>query len=84
MADTKGTGAAPAKKRDRSGETREHFDGLVIKNTPSKTKDPAKAKIQLVNGTDVDTLVEFIKKSLAQARGQDDTIKYVKGTLTLS
>lgn len=82
--DKKPAGGEQKKKRDRSGEKRERFDGLVIKNTPSKTKDPAKAKIQLVNGTDVDTLVEFVKKSLTQARAQDDSIKYVKGTLTLS
>lgn len=82
--DNKGGAAGTATKRDRSGEKRERFKGLVLKNTPSRTKDPAKAKIQIVNGTDVDTLVDFVKKSLTQARGQDDSIKYVKGTLTLS
>lgn len=82
MAEKKDGATGATKKRDRSNEKR--FDGLVIKNTPTKTKDPAKAKIQIVNGTDVDTVVEFVKKSLTQARGADDSIKYIKGTLTLS
>lgn len=84
MADQKGGATGAASKRDRSGEKRERFNGLVIKNTPSKSKTPPKAKISIVNGTDVDTVVDFIRKSLSTAKGQDDSIRFVKGTLTLS
>ena len=76
----KSTGAAGT----AATKERKRFDGLVLKSTPSDEAEVALAKISIVGGTDVDEVVEFIKKSLAEARKQQTDIRFVKGTLTLS
>ncbi len=73
------TGAATAEKKPR-----ERFKGLVVKNTPTKTDADAKAKIIVVNGTDVDRVVDDIRKGIAQATKDKPDIKFAKGTITLS
>lgn len=78
MAD-KDTGAATAPAKDRK-----RFDGLVLKSTPSDEAEVALAKISIVGGTDVDEIVEFVKKSLAEARKKVPDIRFARGTITLS